>query len=203
MNWTCKHCKNHFDYDKPYEKANHSRWCEMNPKSKLYRDKLKHSRNAITQESRDTASKKIKQNWKKGNYDNADHGKAFRGKTHTKESRSKISKAALNSNHRRLRKNSINYNGILLDSTWELELAKRLDDISIKWERPEPLPYIKEGQTHNYFPDFYLPDYDLYVDPKNPHACRVQSDKIEILMSTYSNIVILKSLEECKTYIPR
>lgn len=203
MSWTCKHCNKDFDFDNTSQKANHSRWCNENPKSKQYRDNLAHSRNSITKEARLRANEKIKQNWKNGKYDNADHGKSFRGKSHTAESKAKISKAALNSKHRRLKRNLINYKGILLESTWELELAKRLDAISVKWERPEPLPYIKEGQTHNYFPDFYLPDYDLYVDPKNPHACRVQSDKIEILMSTYSNIVILKSLEECKTYIPR
>lgn len=203
---TCKHCNKGFDLtDKPGGfMANHSRWCDENPKRKLYVEKLAKTRSEhITDESREKMKLGISKAHQMGKYDHVDHGKAFRGKTHTKESRSKISKAALNSNHRRLRKNSINYNGILLDSTWELELAKRLDAISVKWERPEPLSYTKEGQTHNYFPDFYLPDYDLYVDPKNPHACRVQSDKIEILMSTYSNIVILKSLEECKTYIPR
>lgn len=201
MSWTCKHCSNSFDFEKPQQKANHSRWCEMNPKSKEYRDNLSYSRNSISREARLKANEKIKQNWKEGRYDNADHGKAFRGKTHKEETRSKISEAALNSKHRRLRRNPINYNGILLDSTWELELAKRLDSISIKWERPDPLEYkTEDGKTHNYFPDFYLPEYDLYVDPKNPHACNVQSKKLDILLKTYSNILIIKTLEECKTF---
>lgn len=201
MKWTCKHCSNSFDFDKPQQKANHSRWCDENPKSKEYRDKLENARNSISKESRLRANEKIKQNWKNGKYDHVDQGKSFRGKRHTEETRSKISEAALNSNHRRLRRNPIEYNGILLDSTWELELAKRLDFLKIKWERPEPLPYTTEdGKTHKYFPDFYLPDYDLYVDPKNPHACNVQSSKLDILNNLYPNILIIKNLEECKNF---
>jgi hypothetical protein len=198
MSWNCKHCNKSFEFEKPQQKANHSRWCEHNPKSKEYRDNLSKSREAITKDSRKNANLKIKQNWKEGRYNNADFGKAFRGKKHTEESKSRIREAALRSDHRRLRKNPIEYKGVLLDSTWELELAKRLDYLEIKWERPNPLKYKdNEGIEHNYFPDFYLIDYDLYLDPKNPHACNVQSDKIKILKETYKNIIVIKTLEEC------
>lgn len=30
--WTCKHCKKRFSYTSTSDKANHSRWCEDNPK---------------------------------------------------------------------------------------------------------------------------------------------------------------------------
>jgi len=30
--WKCKHCKKEFEYSSISEKANHSRWCEENPK---------------------------------------------------------------------------------------------------------------------------------------------------------------------------
>ena len=30
--WNCKHCKKEFDFDTTSKKANHSRWCESNPK---------------------------------------------------------------------------------------------------------------------------------------------------------------------------
>ena len=36
--WKCKHCNNTFDYERTTEKANHSRWCERNPKAKLLRE---------------------------------------------------------------------------------------------------------------------------------------------------------------------
>lgn len=200
----CKHCKTEFDLtDKPGGfMANHSRWCDKNPKRAQYLKTLSNTRDKyITEETRDKMKLGISKAWKEDKYKNADFGKGFRGKKHTEESKAKISEAALNSNHRRLRRNPIEYNGFLLDSTWELELAKRLDSLNIKWERPEPLPYTTEdGKTHRYFPDFYLPEYDLYVDPKNQHACSVQSVKLEILNNLYPNILIIKTLEECKNF---
>ena len=95
----------------------------------------------------------------------------------------------------------IEYNGVWLDSTWEFELAKRLDELKVKWVRPNPIPWVDEkGVTHNYFPDFYLPDFNLFLDPKNPHAVNVQKKKLACILTQYSNIVIIKSLEECSNY---
>lgn len=60
------------------------------------------------------------------------------------------------------------YNGIKLDSSYELEVAKSLDENDIKWIRPSRLPYIDTNNNqHHYTADFYLPDYDVYLDPKN------------------------------------
>ena len=30
--WKCKHCEKEFDFEKTSDKANHSRWCDKNPK---------------------------------------------------------------------------------------------------------------------------------------------------------------------------
>lgn len=181
--------------------ANHSRWCKENPKRSEYDEYLKNRRAAFLNE--DTLKKrnsKIKEAWNNGAYENADFGIGFRGKNHSDEAKSKMSKAALKSNHRRLRKNSIEYNGILLDSTWELELAKRLDFLKIEWVRPNPLKWTDENAIeHNYFPDFYLPEHDLYLDPKNPHAFNVQINKIDILNKLY-NIRWILTIEDCKNF---
>jgi len=53
----------------------------------------------------------------------------FKGKTHSDSTKLKQKQKALDSNHRRLKRNLINYVSktgqiILLDSKWELELAK-------------------------------------------------------------------------------
>lgn len=93
---------------------------------------------------------------------------------------------------------------MLLDSTWELSLAKRLDQLNVNWTRPEPIQWIdKSGVSHNYFPDFYLEDYDLYLDPKNPQAIKFQTEKLNCLLTQYKNIVILHSIEECENYNPK
>jgi len=61
----------------------------------------------------------------------------------------------------------IEYNGVMLQSKWELKVAMHLDDHNIKWERPcIGHEYIFGGATHLYFPDFYLPDYNTYVEVK-------------------------------------
>ena len=87
---------------------------------------------------------------------------------------------------------------VLLDSSWEERLAKLLDNKNIEWIRPkDTLKWVdKEGKSHNYFPDFYLPKYDVYLDPKNPQACRVQKEKLDIILEEYKNIIILHSEEE-------
>jgi hypothetical protein len=108
---------------------------------------------------------------------------------------------ALESAHRRLKKNTIVYKGVLLDSSWELELAKRLDFLGISWIRPSPLKWVDgHGKSHNYFPDFYLPAFDLYLDPKNRFALIVQKEKLVKLKKQYKNIKILTSIEECKNF---
>lgn len=59
------------------------------------------------------------------------------------------------------------YNGIQLYGEWELNFAKYLDNKNIIWERPtKSFDYVYKNETHKYFPDFYLPDYDLYIEIK-------------------------------------
>ena len=39
---------------------------------------------------------------------------------------------------------------------------------NIRWVQPKRLSYIaNDGKQHHYTADFYLPDYDVYLDPKN------------------------------------
>jgi hypothetical protein len=60
-------------------------------------------------------------------------------------------------------KQKINHNGIILDSSWELELAISLDANEILWERPT---FFRLSDRRRYTPDFYLPKYGIYLDPK-------------------------------------
>lgn len=36
------------------------------------------------------------------------------------------------------------------------------------------------GKIHRYFPDFYLPDYDVYLDPKNDYLINNKSERFGI-----------------------
>ena len=202
----CIYCSIKFVlHDKPSGwMANHVRWCDKNPKKNFYKNRDISQLN--TPEARKKASDKIKQAWKSGKYDHIEHN-SFLGRTHTEETKKILKDKALNSKHRRLVRSirpytKIDGSIIMLDSSWEEALAIRLDAPGIDWTRPEtPIRYIGlDGLTHNYFPDFYLPKYDLFLDPKNPIAYKVQKEKIDILKNVLHNLVIIHSLEECKNF---
>jgi hypothetical protein len=55
------------------------------------------------------------------------------------------------------------YNGISFRSTWEAEIAKVFDKEKIVWQYESKRFYYK---NFTYLPDFYLPDYDLYIEVK-------------------------------------
>ena len=203
MEWKCKHCLNSFEFENYHQKGNHTRWCEKNPKRAEYVKKLEKARSSLTKESISNMRSSLKKAWENGKYEGVDHGQGFKGRKHTDETKTLMKEKALSSNHRRLVRKTILYNGVLLDGSWELALAKRLDYLDITWTRPSPLKWKDEmGLEHNYFPDFYLPKYDVYLDPKNPQAFRTQLEKINILNETYRNIIWLKSLIECQTFGP-
>lgn len=59
------------------------------------------------------------------------------------------------------------YNGQWMDGTWELEFAKYLESENIEWiKNSKWFEYEWNGSRHKYFPDFYLPKYDRYVEVK-------------------------------------
>lgn len=62
----------------------------------------------------------------------------------------------------------IEYKGFKLGSSYELKLAESLDLNNVKWIQPSKLKYTDNlGNVRSYTADFYLPDYDVYLDPKN------------------------------------
>ena len=87
--------------------------------------------------------------------------------------------------YRRIRKNPITYTtkdgkDVTLDSTYELKVAVELDKNNILWERPKPLQYTDELKDERYYyPDFYLSEYDVYLDPKNDFLIQHDTDKIK------------------------
>jgi hypothetical protein len=196
----CKYCNLEFDNWNPSQIANHSRWCEKNPKHDQYILDSAKARNGITEESRKKQAVGISRAHKEGRYSHCNR-KTFLGRKHTEETKQHLREKALASPHRRLRKGIVEYNGIMLDSSWELELAKRLDELKIAWIRPDPISWVDDaGVYHNYFPDFYLTEHDLFLDPKNPQAIKVQQKKLNCLLKQYKNIVIIDTLEKCKEF---
>lgn len=199
----CKHCSLTFEKLSTAQRANHSRWCDKNPKSTEYKEQL--SKRAVEtntgrKQSEETKAR-IKQAHRDGKYAHLDYSKINVSRPHTEETKELLRQKALASPHRRLKRKMIEYKGIWLDSTWELVLAQRLDELNISWIRPDPITWVDENsQTHHYFPDFFLPEYNLYLDPKNPQAVKVQKKKLDMLMQQHNNIIILPTLTDCKNF---
>ena len=76
---------------------------------------------------------------------------------------------------------TVEYNGTNLDSTYEVEVAKELDENQVKWERPTYFLWEdSKGVKHRYYPDFYLPEYNVYLDPKNDYLINNKTKKFGI-----------------------
>jgi hypothetical protein len=73
-------------------------------------------------------------------------------------------------------------NGYWLDSGYEIKVAAWLDSKGIEWTRPKYIPYEDEnGKSRKYFPDFYLPTMNVYLDPKNPYLIQTSTFKIQAI----------------------
>jgi len=69
---------------------------------------------------------------------------------------------------------------VLLESSWEVEVAEKLDNLQIVWKRPDPIVWNdNEDCEHYYYPDFFLPNYNLYLDPKNPYCMDRDEEKMK------------------------
>lgn len=75
-----------------------------------------------------------------------------------------------------------NIDGVVyvLESSFERRLANDLNRNNILWVRPNPVTYVDQtGATRRYYPDFYLPAYNVYLDPKNDFLIETDIDKIK------------------------
>ncbi len=125
------------------------------------------------------------------------------------EGRRGISEAHKKLTHRRVMRSTrpyINKDGseVLLDSFWEELLAKRLDDLEIDWIRPStPIFWIdREGNSRSYYPDFFLIEFKVFLDPKGPGSALIQKEKIEWIKKNRSDVVFIMTKTECEQFMP-
>jgi hypothetical protein len=101
---------------------------------------------------------------------------------HSQATKDKLSKIAIKRGFggRNYRK-TFKYKGVLLESSYELALAKELDKHKIDWVRPKRFYWTDmTGKQRFYTPDFYLPEYDIYLDPKNDYLIKKDSEKVSL-----------------------
>ena len=84
---------------------------------------------------------------------------------------------------------SYEYCGFKVIGKWELAFLTYCLDNSIKIIQPTvPFPYEWNESIHSYYPDFYLPDFDVYVEVKGmlteKDSCKIQQfpHKIKLIM---------------------
>jgi hypothetical protein len=87
------------------------------------------------------------------------------------------------------------YKDIWFDSKWEVTVAKSLDENNIKWTRPK-VGFVWTDDGKKYYPDFYLPEYDVYLDPKNPYLMIKDKPKIDESQKRNGISVLLLSKEQ-------
>lgn len=65
------------------------------------------------------------------------------------------------------RTKKIKYCDVLLDGSWEVEFAKWCDSNSIEWiKNLQGFNYVWNNQNHTYYPDFFLPALNIFVEVK-------------------------------------
>lgn len=69
-----------------------------------------------------------------------------------------------------LKHRSYIYNGKIFSSSYELKYALYCEEHDIEYIlHPAPIKYRFNNEEHLYFPDFYIPSENKYVDPKNSY----------------------------------
>lgn len=109
--------------------------------------------------------------------------------------------------------------GKKVQGTWEMNLAMLFESLNIKWFKPKTnkdvFIYELDNKRKSYTPDFYLPEYNLYLEVKGywwgndknkmklvltAHDI-LREQLILILKPEYTNILKLKSKEEVLNYL--
>ena len=83
------------------------------------------------------------------------------------------------------------YKDELMHSSWELLVAKWLDELGIKWtKKVDPFSYFWNGSNRKFFPDFYLEELNLFIEVKG-----YETDRDTAKWSGIENLVIIKDKE--------
>jgi hypothetical protein len=132
------------------------------------------------------------------------------GQNVTKETREKISKARSKyleevggggfNKIKWYKINNIKNEEFIVRGKWELELAEALNNENIYWIRKVYLTYIKNGIIKTYSPDFYLPEYNKYIEVKG-YFSHIDKEKISLVLEKNNidlQMIFKKDLIEIK-----
>lgn len=127
---------------------------------------------------------------------------AFKGRKHSGETRNKISLSQAG-NNRGGRCKWFEVNGIKVQGTWERDFAIKLSEFGIKWQKVKSFTeqYVDDqGVTRRYTPDFYLEDFDIFIELKG-YWWGNDKRKMEIILSSTKSKIIVIEKDEYKRFI--
>ena len=82
---------------------------------------------------------------------------------------------------------NIEYNGVKLKGGWEIIVAKWLDENNVRWEHETKSFDYEWNGIRKYYPDFYLPDFDLFIEVKG-----YQTERDLHKWESVKNLVVFK-----------
>ena len=83
------------------------------------------------------------------------------------------------------------YKGVEMKSRLEANIAYLLDGLELEWEC-EPKSFLLSNGEH-YFPDFYLPDLDIYIEGKGKNTKKIEKTLTQFSKETKKQIMLLSS----------
>lgn len=104
-------------------------------------------------------------------YQDSDTGRwHIKGSSESFISRSELIRTAKERAHKKATKRTSKVfisgsTGKVYRSSWEVELADLLDELEIAFEY-EPKRFYFEAERESYLPDFYLPEYNVWIEVK-------------------------------------
>jgi len=89
-----------------------------------------------------------------------------------------------------------------LQSSYEFQMTEVLNAMGVKWERPSFFYYLDGMKTKKYFPDFFLPEHDVYLDTKNDYLMKIDARKIALVLAQPAiNLHVLRQCQINKEHI--
>lgn len=126
--------------------------------------------------------------------------KALRGKPLTEQRKRNISKSLCElGSHKGFPKKWPEYNGKKFRSSYEVRCAKALDAANIKWEYESVRLEVEVSPNiiRSYKPDFYLPEFDRYIEVKGfwREDAKIKFEAANMFLGNKITLVTLEVLE--------
>jgi len=120
----------------------------------------------------------------------------FLGRKHTEDAKQKISEK-LSINNKGGRAKWYTVAGQRVQGTWERNVALKFEELGIRWKKLKTnrdiLKYSMDGKLRSYTPDFYLEEFNIYLEVKGFWWGR-DREKMNIVLKTHKDkkIVIIE-----------